>query len=346
MSRFLSGLLLLSALGAYRPARAQIVNVLPLASRLDEAGFGGSAEGALDWRRGSVDLLLLSLKASASWRSGPHLLLAVIHSEGGTKSGKEFVDRNLQHLRYRLRLGERLEAEGFLQQEYDQYRRLSLRALAGVGPRLELLARAPVKLALGVAWMAELERDRGQARAHPDQRLSSYLQAELALDKLLTLSSTLFVQPRLDDMHDLRLLDEAALQVRLATHLALKNTLTLAYDSRPPAGVERLESSLRLSLVASLCGERWTRSGTCPGRCLKGAREGRVWHSDPCRTAPQDLCTARLSSRLAGRLQGMGGTVALVSRAEPPEGHRDPSPRLQGPGEGWPTPPHPPPPPD
>ncbi len=239
------------------PARAQIVNVQPQVVAPDQQGFATVAEGTVDWRTGNNDLLILSGTLTARYQTKPHLLFLLTKAEYGQKnqSGNKttLLDRDFEHLRYRWIAWKWLQPEGFVQHDRDAFRRLALRALAGVGPRFVLLSTPAWELALGVAYMVELEKL--GAAGQPDDgkrelahRLSSYLVAGYKLGDALTFGLTAYAQPKLNDFHDLRVLTETSLVFAVSEHLAFKVALTGAYDSRPPQGLKPLDTAIKNSL--------------------------------------------------------------------------------------------------
>jgi hypothetical protein len=233
--------------------RAQIVNVQPLFTAEDHPGFAGQLEASADWRTGNVRFLLVSGNASVRYRGGDNLLLAYVRGELGLQGGNQFVGRTFEHLRYRRRLVDWLQLEGFVQHDRDNFRRLALRMLAGAGPRVTFVQSKSWDLSLGVAYMAEYELLR--EGDFPDSglellnhRLSAYIVSSLKVNELLRFGFTLYAQPRLDDPRDLRSLVELDLRVSITTHFGIKLTFSAAYDSQPPAGLQPLDTALKSSV--------------------------------------------------------------------------------------------------
>jgi len=61
--------------------------------------------------------------------------------------------------------------------------------------------------------------------------------------------NTVYVQPRLGEPDDLRVLEEAALKVGVAGPVSLKVSVTVRYDGAPPVGVKPLDTDLSNRLV-------------------------------------------------------------------------------------------------
>jgi hypothetical protein len=230
-------------------ARAGIVNVQSILATEAEKGLSGAVSGSIDWRTGNHTRLLLSIAPVARYRTGPHLVIALL-------SGEYYRDtddlRFFEHVRYRYRLSARILGEVFAQHERNDKRLLVLRAVVGAGPKLELVDRDKLHVGVGVAYMLEVEclkyaeclqdgaPDPYLTLLAPEEspslnhRASSYLTVGYEIDERLQLVQTLYAQPRLTDLGDIRLLSESALVVKLSKHLSFKTSFTLAYDSMPP----------------------------------------------------------------------------------------------------------------
>ncbi len=227
----------------------QIVNVLPSAQNA-ELGFSAQLEASADLRTGNTERSLFSLSAAALRRSEGNITLLVVSGELGSKGGERFASNLFGHLRRRQRWFGLLDAEGFIQADSDDFRRLELRALAGAGLRLHWSGER-VLAALGSAFMTENERlkDGGQTQAG---RWSSYITLEWNALPNLTLSQTTFLQPKLGDMNDARALLEAALTARVSDRLRLPVRLRVSHDTRPPANVKKTDLQLKTALNIQL----------------------------------------------------------------------------------------------
>ncbi|MCA9515551.1 MAG: DUF481 domain-containing protein [Myxococcales bacterium] len=237
-------------------ARAQIVNTQPLLSAISEDGLTGELRGALDWRTGNIDLLRLSGGLLMLYRAQPHTIISSSEIDFGRKSGEDFLFKVFSHLRYQLWLTDAVTWEVYGQLTHDQFKRLSLRALVGTGPRFTLVPGPLVSLYAGVSYMYEHERYSEDA-ALPDSgatednhRASVYLTGRFQLDDFITFADTVYYQPRLDAFgDDYRILNETQLALKFARNLAMSFTVAIAYDSSPPSTVETLDTTTLVSLT-------------------------------------------------------------------------------------------------
>jgi hypothetical protein len=237
---------------------AQIVNVQPLISAETEKKEGPSLviDGSADIRRGNTSLFSVSGSAIGQYRSGRHLVFLLARGDFAQSGDAPIANKDLEHLRYRLGLIGPLLAEVFVQHDRDAFRRLSLRAIGGVGPRARIAWFSTFDAAVGVAYMFEHERlaegdYRDSGATMVNHRLSSYFVISTRIPPNLELGLTAYLQPRLDSFRDVRVLSESSALARATKHLSLKLTLTSAFDSLPPAGVVPLDTTFKGSIQAS-----------------------------------------------------------------------------------------------
>ena len=232
-------------LAAGSEASADIVNVQSALTTEAEEGLTGSVTGSADWREGNSTRLTLGLAPVARWRGGDHRVIGLIRGELFRANDGEFDRKTFEHLRYRYLFSDRLLAEVFVQHEFNEVRRLDLRALVGFGPKYQLVDADKLQVGVGVAYMLEYERLQGSWKIDEDadvgerdvlgHRISSYLTGSYELEEgRLQLVQTLYAQPLLTSPGDVRLLSESLLVVKVTQSVSLSTSFTLALDSRPP----------------------------------------------------------------------------------------------------------------
>jgi hypothetical protein len=256
MSRVVILVLLVLAPGV---ARAQIVNVQgALAKQPEEDGLIGQLEARLDWRAGNNPLFDVGGAANVLMRRGNLLGLAIVRAEYGRGRDSTFKRKTFEHVRVRATLDCRWRWEAFAQHELDGFRRLVVRALAGTGPALQIVDVPAISVLAGTAYLLEYERlddregvaDAGaRGTAH---RGSFYVTATQKLGATTALNQTVYVQPRLDEPGDVRMLAELAVTSKITERVSLTQAFVGAYDRRPPAGIERHDTQLRVSVLVTL----------------------------------------------------------------------------------------------
>lgn len=243
------------------PAAAKIVNVQSLAGAAVKQGFAGKVSASGSLTTGNVVLLLATGTGTAFYRTGDHVFMATVTANYGRKGSGEWFDEEdepfrenvFEHIRYRYRWSPRWSSEAFLQHEYDRWRRLRIRGLAGIGMRADLLSSDDGHLALGLAYMAQaeelLEPQAGDLRGlYLEHRASSYVSASRKLAEAVAIAATIYVQPNLLLGTDIRGLLDLSLQVSVTSEIALTVGYWLAWDTAPPIAVRGLDSNTSVGL--------------------------------------------------------------------------------------------------
>lgn len=218
-----------------------------------EKGLEGNADIDLTIMTGNTDFRLIGLNSRLNYSWSRAYTFLVLNGGMGWNAGERFMDQNTAHLRHVLTLNSRLQNEWFVQFDSNRKRNLKERELIGARLRGRLLTTPTLKLRLGAAYMYEHERyDLAAENSHPrslaTHRLSSYLTCEVGRGGGVSLLAVTYFQPALTDWRDTRLLSENAVAVDLAANLALKISITLRFDSRPPDGVKKLDTVSKSSL--------------------------------------------------------------------------------------------------
>ena len=242
-----------------RHADAQIVNVQGQLARPPERdGVTAQLELKLDWREGNNSFFDVGGSGSVLYRRGRLLGLALVRGEyGNARGGLAIARKSFEHLRARVTLDCRWRWEAFAQHEYDAFRRLSVRGVAGTGPALQLVKDARVAVLAGAAYLFELEQldtrpgtiDAGLRTVA--SRASFYATGTEQLGAGVSIVQTVYLQPRLGDPGDLRLLGELSVTSKLSKRIALTDGFVVAYDRTPPDGIRRYDTQLKLGLLVT-----------------------------------------------------------------------------------------------
>ncbi len=247
------------------PAAAQIVNVQPLVMRADKAGFQGEITGSLKLQTGNAELFLVDAGLLALYGQGIHRLVssssASLGYRGGVNADSRFLQRLFTHLRWQVRLPRLVTWETYAQAAQDRFRRLSLRALGGTGPRFDVIEGNAVSLAFGLSYMLEHERlsstvlssgvtDPGSSETN--HRASLYVSARFAIAPMFAFIHSSYFQPLLiDPFGDFRFSSESGLAIAVTKRLSIAITFSVAFDSDPPAEVEKTDTTTDVKLAVS-----------------------------------------------------------------------------------------------
>lgn len=237
------------------PSALAQVNTEKMRIGTEVEGLEATAAASFTFRTGNVEVLDLGFGGRVDYRAGRFAAFLTGSTQFSEAEDRVYLNRAFAHLRGTLRLPAlpSLRPEAFLQTERDESTLLTRRTLAGAGLRLALVTDSTVAVFLGSTPMLEYELlDRDRVAVDPETtvaRWSNYLVLQLELTDVVTFVNTVYVQPRLSRFADVRVLDEAGLNIQLTDALALRVTLHLRYDSEPPADLDRLDLILRNGLA-------------------------------------------------------------------------------------------------
>jgi putative salt-induced outer membrane protein YdiY len=233
-------------------ARAQ-VNVEVLRRRALSKPQFLSADASFVGRAGNVESGGFALNGSAGLRRGRHLHFVQGSAEYVEFGGKSTVARIYGHSRYGYALLDWLVLETYGQLQGDRFQKLRARSLAGAGPRFLVVGSPNFDLNVGTSLMIEREQfDVDPHGTFPWLRVgfrwASVLSAALRLDNRTELAGALYVQPRVSDFADTRMLVDVGLQFRVTQVLVARVTGVLRYLSAPPPGVQEADLEVRSAL--------------------------------------------------------------------------------------------------
>lgn len=233
---------------------AAIVNVEGMRVRQPEEGVSGNVDVSLGGKSGNTDKRELALDGRVQWHRDKVTDFVILSYDYGEANDIRNVNASLLHGRHVVQYLPRRAWEAFVQAEHDEFTRLSFRGLAGGGWRFtqtEEMGRLALHIGVGAFAVNEtLEKRAGLSDDGSDNyaRGNFYLAYKQQLNPQMSVSSTTYYQPRLDDFPDKRILEQAALAVKMTDRLNLTLSINIAHDSRPPQTVEKTDVSYNTSL--------------------------------------------------------------------------------------------------
>ncbi len=244
-------------LGFATNSEAGIYNMQSLLTTDAEEGLSGTITASADWRTGNTEYLDLAAAPVARYRDGNHLFLGVARAHHKSNKSDTLLSNFFEHLRYRYRLSDSLLTEVFAQHEYDAIKRLQLRALLGGGLAYSVAHQESFGLSVGSSYMMEYEvlQDDGASDAGVSDlqhRNSTYAIATYKLDDRVALVESAYLQPRLTDLADYRLQSESGMVFQISETLSFTTSFTIAYDSKPPDSIKKLDTTLKSAFTLQL----------------------------------------------------------------------------------------------
>jgi len=235
------------------PAHA-VVSMESLHLKTPMDGFSGEIDISTGGASGNTNKSNLAAGARVQWHTGIHTSFLVLNHAYGETNYTRDTNRSFLHARHIAQFQERLAGEMFAQAEQDEFARLEFRGLAGGGARLTLTERlehSAAFLGLGAFYETETTTDvvgTSDSGTHNQWRGNLYLVLKYEVNDKVKLVSSTYYQPVLDSAGDFRLLENAALEVTLTERLALRISIEVRHDSRPPETVEDTDTTYRTGL--------------------------------------------------------------------------------------------------
>ena len=238
-------------------AHAQIVNVQEMLFS-EQDGFSLDLGLTGDWRIGNTEYTLFKGSTVLRYKYDAHVLLLSVNGAYGIKGDDRFERQIFEHLRYRYQALPWLGIESFLQHGYNEFVRLPLRVLGGLGPRFTPYRNDWFQMHVGTAYMIEFTEystdaaysDSGEKNYY--HRWSSYVAMKLDATDYLSFVHTTYAQPSLQHMSDVKVLLDTTLVVKVTDMFKITVSHDLAYHSRPPQGIKDLDSALVVGVNLSL----------------------------------------------------------------------------------------------
>jgi hypothetical protein len=178
----------------------------------------------------------------------------ILSSEFSRAEGLNTANHHFAHVRWKWTQSPKLAVYSFAQVEHNDKQDIKSRNLLGIGLEYSLKVSTGFRAAIAASMMPEYEVLRGLKFDDGEYRtrLSFYLSGFLQLTKNSRLASTTFYQPQVDDWAFFRILMENSFYISISSKVALKTTLNLAHNSRPPEGIDHTDMSLLQGVSVTL----------------------------------------------------------------------------------------------
>lgn len=176
------------------------------------------------------------LKSSYHYKINDNYFFLKVQTIKGKKDDEYFVDNSFLHARYTKMFKQYIGLEVFSQIQNDQFKKLKLRQLNGVGARSEIFKGKKDIISIGLGAMTDFEivEDTDQL----DYRATTYISVAHGFDKENRNQVTLvgYYQPLFNHPEDYRINAEMNLKSSLidSLNLSLELTVVYLYDTNPP----------------------------------------------------------------------------------------------------------------
>ena len=228
-----------------------IVSMEGLHTGTPKEGFSGNVELALSNTSGNTDKQDYALGSRLQWHKAKITDYLLLRGAYGESAGVKSTENSFLHARHIYQYLPRLAVEGYVQAEQDTFARLEFRGLTGGGARYTLYRKEDTGVAflgLGAYYSQErIDDDFPDGGTDSLWRASSYLILKYQATPNTALISSTYYQPAFEDATDYRLLEQAAMKVKLNDSLSLVVSVDYRLDSEPPIGVEKEDTTYTTS---------------------------------------------------------------------------------------------------
>ena len=228
------------------------VNVEPLRQQVTERKFGVRVNASATTYAGNTQGVIFGSAALVGGRTARHFGYLDLSGDYTRLSGVVSVAKWFAHLRHNLQISPDWWWEEYGQLESDRFRRVQLRELVGVGPRVRALHHRVFELFFGTSYMVEATQldsiDQNPEGEGTFERWSNYVAATFNPDERIVLSTVNYVQPRIDRFSDYKILSVSGVDFKITDHLHSRVSATARYESHAPSDVRHVDLELKSSL--------------------------------------------------------------------------------------------------
>ncbi len=223
----------------------------------DSLGFSIRSDIDFTLMAGNTDFTYMGTNTRFNYNWGIDYTFLVANGGFGISKGESFFSQALLHLRNVNSVNDVVSIEAFLQ--YDNNKQILLldRALIGAGLRFKILQNDDLVMRIGTSTFFEHETyDLDDFSFHKRKtdvvRLSLYWTSSLNLQKDVTLISTTYCQPAINEFKDIRILSDNALNISFGATVDFTIKLQMRFDNLPADGIEKFDLSMKMGLGINL----------------------------------------------------------------------------------------------
>lgn len=221
------------ALLPFNTAHAQVINIEDRRLQVpDSIHFMGFADLGGYFFQNDKSLLSIKGNLQLEYYNKKHFIISLTNYNLIKSDQQNFLNDGFQHLRYNYVASKWMTLEAFGQLQYNERTRLLLRGLTGAGIRLRLKPIFKQRVHIGIIPMYEYNQIRDTALIFRDFRLSNYLSFHVKLlQNKVTISSTTYFQPLIDDWSNFRVSSESSILIQILKRWNFRAGFTYTYDN-------------------------------------------------------------------------------------------------------------------
>ena len=213
----------------------------------DSLGISAIADLEITAITGNTDFQFIHLGGRLNYNWGESYTFLVGNGGFGWDEGESIFDQALLHLRNVQFINDVIQAEGFIQTDFNKKRLLTERELIGAGFRFRIFKTDGFKIRLGTTFFYEHENyDVPANSVHGSNlyanRFSTYLTFEYEIKESIKLFLVNYFQPQIGKWEDYRIISDNSLIVGLSSFVDLQVSFNLRFDSRPPESIKNTDT--------------------------------------------------------------------------------------------------------
>jgi hypothetical protein len=223
----------------------------------DSLGFSARVDLDLTLLAGNTDFVFLGTNARLNYNRGNDYTFLVLNGGYGINDGESFFSQAIFHLRNVDALNDFASVEEFVQYNNNKEILLLDRALIGGGLRLKLINNDELVMRIGPSIFFEhevydLDSLSKHKRITNSVRLNLYFTSLIKFQENLSFLSIIYLQPKIDQFEDFRILFDSALNIKLGKSFDLMIKLEMRYDNLPADDVEKFDLITKLGIAMYL----------------------------------------------------------------------------------------------
>jgi hypothetical protein len=230
---------------------AQVVNIESRRVKLDTTGWYGEFNTGFKYLKERSPIFNFTNDARLQYKASKDLYLVLANYDIAKSKGKTLTNNAFFHFRYNRKINGFLRWEAFTQLQFNEITRVKNRWLLGTGARWKLLDKEVGAIYLGNAYMFEINQEKNlndDIIRQIDNRLSNYLSFSIFPNDLISIISTTYYQPKINDWHDFRVSNVSDFRAKISKRLVIGMSYRLSYDSDPAEGIPTLNHSFENKL--------------------------------------------------------------------------------------------------
>ena len=227
--------------------QAQVTNIEASRVKTDTTGWYGEVNTGFKFVKEVGSVFSLNADVRVQYKTAKDLYLVLGEYNWSGASSKTNTHNAYLHLRYNRKLKPSfLRWEVFSQYQFNKITRINLRILNGTGPRFKLLGKEKALIYLGVLYMFEYTKELNQENTIlylKEHRNSSYLSFSIFPNNMISILSTSYYQPRLDQWKDYRISNITEFRAKISKKLYIGMAYKFNFDTYPSEGISRVTHS-------------------------------------------------------------------------------------------------------